>query len=141
MKTSEEVKRFLDFMHRCETRYGMAKEGQLAEEKRLQDYLHAIEFEPHAEERSKTATKLRQSRIRRRENKDVVEELGPIIEFLEDPNMKRAIDRLGQTLGKIRKAEKYHENRVYHPRVEKEGKDERGNERKTGRRRPGQVAE
>lgn len=119
MKASEEIKSFLDFIRGCETRYKMALEVMETENKRTQDFLHAIEFEPHAEERSKIATKMRASRITRRENKDIVEELEPMIDFLSLPANKKAVDQLTQILGKVRKAEKYHENRTYHPRVEK----------------------
>lgn len=119
MKTSEEIKHFLDFTRDCETRYKLALEAMETENKRTQDFLHAIEFEPHSEERSKIATKMRASRITRRENKDIVEELEPMIDFLSSPANKKAVDLLSQILGRIRKVEKYHENRSYHPRVEK----------------------
>ena len=119
MKTSEQIKSFLDFTRDCETRYKLALEAMETENKRTQDFLHAIEFEPHSEERSKIATKMRASRITRRENKDTIEELEPLIEFLNIPANKKAVDQLTQILGKVRKAEKYHENRTYHPRVEK----------------------
>ena len=119
MKTSEQIKSFLDFTRDCETRYKLALEAMETENKRTQDFLHAIEFEPHSEERSKIATKMRASRITRRKNKDTIEELEPLIEFLNIPANKKAVDQLTQILGKVRKAEKYHENRTYHPRVEK----------------------
>ena len=119
MKTSEELKRFLDFVKECGTKYEIAHEAMRTEEKREQDFIHSIEFENHVENRSKTCTKLRACLMERRRNKDVVEELEPIIEFMSNPHNKRVIDQLSQVLGKVRKAEKYHENRSYHPRVEK----------------------
>ena len=118
MSTSEEIKAFLDFIREVESHYMIALEAMKTEERRMQDFLHAIEFEPHAEERSKIATKMRASRIVRRENKDIVEELEPIVDFLSVQQNKKAIDQLTQLLGRIRKVEKYHENRSYHPRVE-----------------------
>ena len=118
-KVSEDVKAFLDFIREVEPRYSLALEEMHKEEKRTQDFLHAIEFEPHAEERSKIATKMRASRIKRRECKDIVEELEPIIDFMSVQTNKKAIDQLAQMLGRIRKVEKYHENRSYYPRVEK----------------------
>lgn len=118
-KTSEEVKRFLDFMKECGTRYNLAHDAMRTEEKREQDFIHAIEFENHVENRSKTCTRLRACLIERRRNKDIVEELEPIVEFMNNPQNKRCIDQLTQLLGKIRKVERYHENRSYHPRVEK----------------------
>jgi len=117
-KVSENIKTFLDFIREAETRYTLALDEMHTEEKRTQDLLHAIEFEPHAEERSKIATKMRASRIKRRENKDIVEELEPLIDFMSIQTNKKAVDQLTQLLGRIRKVEKYHENRSYHPRVE-----------------------
>lgn len=117
-KNSEVIKRFLDFVSNSETRYKFEQEIIETENKRTQDLLHAIEFEPHAEERSKTATKLKASRKLRRESKDIAEELEPIIDFLSVPANRKAIDQLSQTLGRVRKAEKYHSNRSYFPRVE-----------------------
>lgn len=118
MKTSEEIKTFLDFIREAESRYNLALDAMKTEDKRTQDFLHAIEFEPHAEERSKIATKIRASRKTRRENKDIVEELEPVIDFMSVQANKKVIDQLTQLLGRIRKVEKYHENRSYHPRVE-----------------------
>lgn len=119
-KTSEEITGFMDFIRSVESRYGQALEAVKTEEKRTQDLLHAIEFETQIEELTGLVTKLRSCRIERRENKDIVEELEPVMEYLEAPNHKKALDQLTQTLGKVRKAEKYHENRSYFPRVEKE---------------------
>ena len=119
MKASERIKSFLDFVRESETHYNLALEAMETENKRTQDFLHAIEFEPHSEERSKIATRMRASRIARRENKDKVEELEPLIDFLSVPANRKAVDQLTQILGRIRKVEKYHENRSYHPRVEK----------------------
>lgn len=115
-KTSDVLKEFLDFVNNCETRYNLEQETIEKENKRMQDLLHAIEFEPHCEERSKTATKMKKSRIVRRESKDVTEELEPIIDYLK--SNRSAINQLTQVLGKVRKAEKYHANRAYFPRVE-----------------------
>lgn len=119
MKTSEEIKTFLDFLREVEPRYKDALDAVRTEEKRTQDFLHAIEFEPYAEERSKIATKMKASRMVRRQNKDIVEELEPIVEFIDAPQNRRTINQLSELLGKVRKVENYHENRVYHPRVEK----------------------
>ena len=118
MKKSEYIKAFLDFLRESELQYRFSHETVETEDKRCQDLLHAIEFEPSSKERSKICTRLRNSRIKRRENKDTVEELQPIMDYLKD--YKRAVDQLGQVLGAVRKIEKYHANRSYKPRVEKE---------------------
>ncbi len=117
-KRSENIKAFLDFLRECQTEYNSAYEAVGIEDKRTQDLLHAIEFEPQAKERSKICTKLKASRMARRENKDAVEELEPIIELLNDPMAKKTMDKLTQLLGKVRKVEEYHDKRTYIPRVE-----------------------
>lgn len=82
---SEEIKRFLDFVDESRKEYSRAMDGMHLEEKRLQDFLHAIEFAPTAKERSKICTKLHKSRQERRRQKDTVEELeqargaGPLV--------------------------------------------------------------
>lgn len=117
-RASDELKAFLDFVRESETQYLLALEVMKTEEKRTQDLLHAIEFEPHADARSKLATRMRASRIARRESKDVVEELEPIVDFMSIQSNRKVIEQLTQILGKIRKVEKYHASRTYHPRVE-----------------------
>jgi len=118
MKPSEQIKQFLDFLTEVKNEYNYASEIVGTEDKRTQDLLHAIEFESHSKERAKIATKLRNSRIIRRENKDIVEVLEPIISFMSDEKNIKTLNQLTQLLGQVRKVEKYHENRSYHPRVE-----------------------
>lgn len=130
-KTSEELKTFLDFIKECQMRYNAAYEVVGREDKRGQDLLHMIEFERSSGERNKLATKLRKSRIERRQNKDIVEELQPVVDFLADRQHKKTIDHMTQLLGAVRKEEGRHENRVYHPRVEKQAG---GTDNETGRR-------
>lgn len=118
-KTSDEIKRFIDFINASRAEYASAFDAVGVEDKRTQDLLHAIEFEPHAEERSKLCTKLKRCRETRRENKDRTEVLEPIMDFIAVPANKKVLDQLTQLLGRVRKVEKYHENRSYIPRVEK----------------------
>ena len=117
-KGSEEIKRLLDFIRRSDTLYKMAFEAVRVEDKRTQDLLHAIEFVTSSKEQRRIGAKLRDSRRTRRRNKDIVEELEPIINFFSEPQNKRTLDKMSQLLGAVRKEEKYHEDRVYHPRVE-----------------------
>lgn len=71
---SEEIKRFLDFVEENRSIYNMAMESMKQEDKKLQDFLHAVEFEASAKERSKICTRLHKSRNARRRYKDTVEE-------------------------------------------------------------------
>jgi hypothetical protein len=83
--------------------------------------LHEIEFCKVAQKRNKLTTRLHKCREQRRQFKDIKEELEPVVSFADDPANKKVIDKLSsQLLGQVRKAENYHENRVYKPRL-KEG--------------------
>ncbi|MBS6195465.1 MAG: hypothetical protein KH828_07790 [Clostridiales bacterium] len=117
---SEQIKSFLDFVDESRKTYSMSLDSMHLEEKKLQDFLHAIEFEPSAKERSKICTKLHTSRKERRRYKDIVEEREEIVKFFQDPQHKKTLDQMTQLLGRVRKVEKYHRDRTYYPRV-KEG--------------------
>ena len=114
---SEEIKRFIDFVDESRKEYSSAMDKMHLEEKRLQDFLHAIEFEPTAKGRSKITTKLHKSRQERRRQKDTVEELEELVRFFQEPQHKKTLDQMTQLLGRIRKVEKYHAERQYKPRV------------------------
>lgn len=114
---SEEIKKFLDFIDESRRLHAIAADGIKKEEKKLQDFLHAIEFESNSKERSKICTKLHQSRLERRRNKDMAEELEEIVKFFQEPQHKKTLDQMTQLLGKVRKIEKYHAERTYYPRV------------------------
>ena len=68
-------------------------------------------------ERSKIATKLVANRQTRRNYKDAVEELEPIVEFFDDPQNRATINRMSELLGQVRKIENYHQKRFYVPKV------------------------
>lgn len=117
---SEEIKRFLDFVEDSKKLHSVYQEALVMEDKKVQDFLHAIEFEKSAKERSKICTKLHISRQNRRKYKDIVEEREEIVKFFQDPQHKKTLDQMTQLLGRVRKIEKYHAERTYYPRV-KEG--------------------
>lgn len=117
---STDLERTLNFFSDCLTDYKYNYDKVNEQEKLTQDYLHDIELGGlHCKERSKVATKLQENRKNRRYYKDVVEELQPIYDFLNDGANKALINKLREVLGKVRKAESYHSNRTYFPRVER----------------------
>lgn len=118
MKSSEQIKQFLDFVDECMNLNEMARNSISTEEKRTQDLLHQIEFEPSSKKRGPIDTKLHRCRNERRRAKDLFEETDNIVQFFREPQHKRTLDQMRQLLGKVRKVEKYHENRTYRPRVE-----------------------
>lgn len=118
MNRSENLRAFLRFVNECQALNEMARKEVSKEDKRQQDLLHEIEFEPRAKERSKLCTQLHRSRLNRRKYKDIFEETDDIVQFFNVWQHKKVLDQMGQLIGKARKVEKYHENRVYIPRLQ-----------------------
>ena len=117
---SENIKVFLDFVDESRRIYAVSLDNMHLEEKKLQDFLHAIEFESSAKERSKICTKLHRSRKARRDYKDMVEEYEELVKFFQDPQHKKTLDQMTNLLGRVRKVEKYHRERRYFPRVKED---------------------
>lgn len=87
-----------------------------------QDYLHKLELDGlNYGERAKVATKLARCRQLRRESKDTVEILGPLIEFIETEKGKQMMNLIRETLGKTRKVEERMGTRTYRCKVLEEG--------------------
>lgn len=124
---SEQLTNFLNFISAAQSHYKFCLEEMKKQEQLTQDYLHSLELDDlKCGERSKLATKLAINRKDRRYYKDRVEELEPIINFLSEPQNKKVFDKLQQVLGVVRKQESYHKNRVYIPKVLKDGGDDNG---------------
>lgn len=122
---SEYITEFLNFISDAQSHYKFCYDEVNEQDKLTQDYLHSLELDDlKCSERSKLATKLATNRKDRRYYKDRVEELEPIVQFLNEPHNKKVLDKFTDVLGKVRKAERYHEGRTYVPRVLKEKKVE-----------------
>lgn len=120
-KPSEQITNFLNFITAAQSHYKFCKEEQERQESLTQDYLHSLELDDlKCNERSKIATKLAINRKDRRYYKDRVEELEFIVKFFEDPQNKKMLDKIKQVLGETRKAENYHKDRTYIPKILKE---------------------
>lgn len=86
-----------------------------------QDLLHKLELgDLPYKERAKVATQLARCRQSRRECKDTIQVLQPLIDYLGTEKGRQLNNLLGEVLGKTRNVEKLMETRVYHPRVLKE---------------------
>lgn len=115
---SQAIKTFLDFVDNAKSDYNYNLEAMKNEERITQDYLHKLELEGlNCRERSKIATQLVANRQARRNYKDAVEELEPIVDFFEDPQNKNLIKKMSELLGQIRKVENYHQRHFYVPKV------------------------
>jgi len=87
-------------------------------DKLTQDYLHKLELDNlDYRERAKVATALAKCRRQRRESKDTVEILEPLVEFLSSDKGKNLLNLMREVLGKTRKVEKSMETRTYIPRI------------------------
>ena len=83
-----------------------------------QDYLHKLELDGlDYKERAKVATQLMKCRQARRECKDTIEVLEPLMQFLYSDKGKSLYNQFRETLGKTRKVEERMETRTYIPRV------------------------
>ena len=119
-KASDQIKAFLDFTEECRELNAMARSGVAEEDKRHQDLIHAIEFEENPDRIAQIGMRIHQNRVERRVYKDLFEVTDPVVQFTQDSQNKKALDQMRQLLGKVRKVEKYHENRVYIPRIKEE---------------------
>lgn len=82
-----------------------------------QDFLHKLEFDGlNYAERAKVATKLMKCRQDRRDSKDMVRVLDPLVKYLESDKGKNMLNLMKEVLGKTRRIEKEMESRIYVPR-------------------------
>ena len=101
--------------------YQYAYDAVNEEDRRLQDLLHEMEFAPNKAERNRSATKLQQSRRRRRECKDIVKKNEKLVKFFEEQKNREILNRMCQLLGQQRKEEEYlASERTYKPRMSQE---------------------
>lgn len=115
---SEHLQEFLNFIDQCHAEYYYAYDAVSTADKKVQDFLHEIEFAADKAERNKIATKLQRSRRERRKDKNIVKMNELIVKFFEEKNHKDTLNRLRQLLGRQRKEEEYLlGERVYKPRV------------------------
>ena len=115
---AKELERFLSFIDQCVSEYKYAY-GQVNEEdKKVQDFLHAVEFAEGKGERNRIVTQLQRSRKERRKNKDIVLRNEKIVKFFEEQKNRETLNRMRQLLGQQRKEEEYLKSeRRYKPRV------------------------
>ena len=94
-------------MKECQEIYQIAYSCVRDEDKRSQDFLHAIEFTDDKYDLHREALKLQESRRERRRNKDLVQMYEPIVQYFQGSSGKKFLEELRQLLGRQRKAEQY----------------------------------
>lgn len=116
IKVSTSISNFLNLLKEIEQAYPYMEEKLQEQDKLTQDLLHQLELENlKYKGRAKVATKLSQVRQARRNYKDYIEELQPVITYVQ--SNKKVINELQKLLGDTRKQEKKHVNRQYFPRI------------------------
>lgn len=115
---SKAVEEFLSYYDESILEYRYACDKVVEEDKRLQDFLHEMEFAKDRNERNRIATSLQQSRRTRRINKDMAKMNEKLVKFFEDQKNRDTLNRLRQLLGQQRKEEEYLlGERTYKPRA------------------------
>lgn len=116
MKASKDLERFLDSLKSAESQLDQATAGQQEAEAETQDILHSLELEKHSyHEMAALSRKLAEVRQARRQHKDIVAQLTPVVEWTRENDA--AVRSLQRLLGDVRKAEKSTQNRIYTPRT------------------------
>lgn len=115
---SQIIQEFCAFLEAAQKNYTWSFNQVHEMELITQDYLHQLELGClNYKERAKVATKLAECRKSRREHKDTVHILEPLVQYLDSEKGKQLYNMLREVLGKTRKVEERMENRVYTPRV------------------------
>ena len=104
---AERLETFLNFIDQCYADYRYAYDAVNEEDKRLQDFLHEIEFSPDKAERNRVATRLQHSRKERRRNKDTVKLNEQVVKFFDEKGHRDTLNKMRQLLGRQRKEEEY----------------------------------
>lgn len=118
MKPSEVLQDFLDFMKECQKEYQACMVEIHKHDKRVQDFLHGLEFAENRKERNKIATQVSQSRKERRRLKDRAKLLEESARFYGDKSNKQFFDKLRSLVVKQEKEEEFLESdRIYKPRA------------------------
>ena len=107
LNPSDRLENFLSYLESAKREYEENAAIVREEDRRLQDFLHALEFAPNKQERNKVATQFQQSRRRRRKSKDKVLELEKVYEFQKDQANRPVFKRLAATITQQKGNEKF----------------------------------
>lgn len=101
---SESISSFCKLMENAQKDYAWNYDEVNRMDRLTQDYLHKLELDGlDYKERAKVATQLAKCRQARRECKDTVEILEPLVQFLESDKGKNLLNLVREALGKTRK--------------------------------------
>ena len=118
---SQSIKETCDMLNRAISDYNFAYERVHELDGLKNDILHSLELDGlNYEERAKLATKLTKLLQERREFKDIVATLTPLVEFLQSDRGATTLNLLKEVLGKTRKVENYMCSCTYRKRCTKD---------------------
>ncbi len=118
MKPSEVLQEFQNYMRECQRQYQTCMVEVHKHDKRVQDFLHGLEFAENRQERNRIATQVSQSRKERRRLKDRMQLLEGCARFYGDKSNKQFFDRMQSLIEKQKKEEEFLESdRIYNPRA------------------------
>ena len=118
---SKDIESFLDFLREANTQLNIAIMVEQEANDQTQDILHRLELQEHTyHEYAAHSKELKKIRQERREAKDKISCLTPIVTWAEEN--KSLVKGLEQLLGAVRKAERSTEQRIYTPRGKRNGK-------------------
>ena len=116
---AKDIEEFLDKLRVAKSDLSMHELTVKTCEDKLQDLLHKLELEELSHHNyAKEAKKIAAVRQVRRQAKDMVEKLTPIVTYCNEN--KKFFDSLNHLLGCVRKIENRHENRFYRQRAAEE---------------------
>lgn len=117
MRASEPVEGFLNFLREAQQEYNIASAQEADANDATQDLLHSLELDRNGyHDCAKISIALRQVRQERREAKDRVQQLKPIMDWIgQNTKTIRELERL---LGDVRKAERGMEGRFYNHKTD-----------------------
>lgn len=114
---TKQVESVLGFFNDAVSKYNAMCELKTWCEDKTQDILHELELVQHTHnERGRLAKELAEVRRKRRDAKDTIEVLDPLIQWVG--NHKKEMDALTKVLGEMRRADNRRENRLYYKRAE-----------------------
>lgn len=121
---SEVVGAFMDWLKWADELQKASWQIVVDEDAKNQDFLHEFEFEKDNKKRAVIATRLHNSRVRRREAKDISKELKPVSDFIKEATARNHIKLLKKCYSDLKKEEEYiHSERVYKPRSKESDSD------------------
>lgn len=118
---SEVVTAFLEWLKWAEELQKSSWQIVLDEDAKNQDFFHEMEFESNNKKRSVIATRLHNSRVRRRKAKDISKKLKPVTDYVKEATARSHIKHLKKMAADLKKEEDFvNGERTYKPRSTKE---------------------